>query len=240
MSEPKIFDAEEIAQSAARGAWLLTYADLITLILVFFVLLFALSKMEMGYVTDTLKSFEITIGTETPKTSLFDIIKKGSLGERKMLDQLIGMREANVFKEINSFISRRNLDENVEAEFREGKIFLRVEGKVLFDSGSADLIPEAAHILSDIVEIVKNNPQYDIDILGHTDNRPISTQRFACNWELSAIRAITVLRYLIEEMVPEDRLTATGFADLRPVASNNTPEGRSKNRRVEFVLKEKA
>ena len=238
MSEPNISDAEEIAQSAARGAWLLTYADLVTLILVFFVLLFALSKMEVGYITDTPKSLEITIGTETPKTSLFDIIKKGSLEERKMPDQLTDMREVNVFKEITSFISRRDLNENVEAEFREGKIFLRIEGKVLFDSGSADLIPEAAHILSDIVEIVKNNPQYDVDIQGHTDNRPISTQRFACNWELSAIRATTVLRYLIEEMVSEDRLTAAGFADLMPVASNDTPEGRRKNRRVEFVLKE--
>ena len=156
-----------------------------------------------------------------------------------MLDQLTGMREVNVFEEINSFISRRNLDENVEAEFREGKIFLRVEGEVLFGSGSADLLPEAAHILSDIVEIVKNNPQYDVDILGHTDNRPISTQRFASNWELSAIRATTVLRYLIESGIYQERLTATGFADLRPVASNNTPEGRRKNRRVEFVLKEK-
>ena len=216
MSEAKLSDIEEIAQVDARGAWLLTYADLVTLILVFFILLFALSKMEIGHITDTLKSFEITVGTETPKTSLFDIINKGSPGGRKMLDQL-----------------------NVEAEFREGKIFLRVEGKVLFGSGSADLIPEAAHILSDIVEIVKNNPQYDVDIRGHTDNRPITTARFASNWELSAIRATTVLRYLIESGISEERLTATGFADLRPVASNNTPEGRSKNRRVEFVLKEK-
>ena len=239
MSEPKISDTEEITESAARGAWLLTYADLITLILVFFVLLFALSKTQVEYITDTLKSFEITIGTETPKKSLFDIIKKGSLGERKMLDQLTGMREVNVFKEITSFISKRDLNENVEAELKEGRIFLRVEGKVLFDSGSADLIPEANLILSDIVEIVKNNPQYDIDVQGHTDNRPITTARFASNWELSAIRATIVLRYLIEEMVSEDRLTAAGFADLRPVASNDTPEGRRKNRRVEFVLKEK-
>ena len=101
MSEPKISDLDEIAQTDARGAWLLTYADLVTLILVFFVLLFALSKMEVGSITDTLKSFEISIGTETPKTSLFDIIKTGSPGGRKMLDQLTGMREVDVYKEIN-------------------------------------------------------------------------------------------------------------------------------------------
>lgn len=239
MSEPKLSDLDEIAQTDARGAWLLTYADLVTLILVFFILLFALSNMELGNITDTLKSLEISIGAEEPKTSLFDIIKTGSPGGRKMLDQLIGMREVDVFKEIESFISRRGLSDNVEAELREGRIVLRVEGKVLFNSGSADLLPEATYILSDIVEIIKHSPHYDIDIQGHTDNHPITTAKFASNWELSAIRATTVLRYLIEDGVFQERLTATGFADLRPVAGNDTPEGRSKNRRVEFVLKEK-
>jgi len=239
MSEPKLSDLDEIAQTDARGAWLLTYADLVTLILVFFILLFALSKMELGNITDTLKLLEISIGAEEPKTSLFDIIKTGSPGGRKMLDQLTGMREVDVFKEIESFISKRGLNDNVEAELREGRIVLRVEGKVLFNSGSADLLPEATYILSDIVEIIKHSPHYDIDIQGHTDNRPITTAKFASNWELSAIRATTVLRYLIEDGVFQERLTATGFADLRPVAGNDTPEGRSKNRRVEFVLKEK-
>jgi len=239
MIEPTITDLEEIAQTDTRGAWLMTYADLVTLILVFFVLLFSLSKMETGNIVDALKSFEITIGNETPKTSLFDIIDTSSLEKRKMLDQFTGMREVDVFKEINSVIRRKKLEENVEAKFTEGKIVLKVEGKVLFNSGSAELIPGATHILSDIVQIIKNNPQYDIDIQGHTDNRPINTLKFSSNWELSAIRATTVLRYLLEKGISEERLTATGFADIRPVASNDNPESMSKNRRVEFVLKEK-
>ena len=238
MTEPTITDLEEIAQTDARGAWLITYADLVTLILVFFVLLFSLSKMETGNIIDALKSFEITIGNETPKTSLFDIIDTDSLRKRKKLDQLTGMREMDVFKEIKSFISKISLGESIHAEFTEGKIILRVEGSVLFRSGSSDLLPEANRILSDIIQIIQNNPYYDVDIQGHTDNRPNNTPRFASNWELSAIRATTVLRYLIENGIFEERLTATGFADLRPIASNNTPEGRRKNRRVEFVLKE--
>jgi len=238
MTVPKITDLEEIAQTDSRGAWLMTYADLVTLILVFFVLLFSLSKMETGNILDALKSFEITIGNETPKTSLFDIIDTGSLRKRKKLDQLTGMREMDVFKEMKSFISKMSLGESVNAEFTEGKIVLRVEGSVLFRSGSADLLPQASQILSDIIQIIQNNPQYDVDIQGHTDNRPISTPKFASNWELSAIRATTVLRYLIENGISGERLTATGFADLRPIASNYSPEGRRKNRRVEFVLKE--
>jgi chemotaxis protein MotB len=238
MTESTITDLEEIAQTDGRSAWLMTYADLVTLILVFFVLLFSLSRKELGSITDTLKSFEIAIGNEIPKTSLFDMIDTGSPAKRKKLDQLTGMREVNIIKEINSFISKKNLGENIDAEFKEGKIVLRVEGSVLFRSGSSELLQSASYILSDIIQIIQHNPHYDIDIQGHTDDRPISTPKFASNWELSAIRATTVLRYLIENGVSGERLTATGFADLRPVASNYFPEGRSKNRRVEFVLKE--
>ena len=238
MTDRTTSDLEQIAQTDARSGWLMTYADLVTLILVFFVLMFALSKMSLGRITDALKSLEITIGTETPKTRLFDVINTSSLAQRKTLDHLTGMREADVLKEIHDLISRRNLGDEVGAEMRQGKIVLRIDGKVLFNSGSADLLPEAAYILSDIVEIIRDNPHYDVDIQGHTDNRPISTAKFASNWELSAIRATTVLRYLIEEGIYEERLTATGFADRRPLASNDTPEGRRKNRRVEFVLKE--
>jgi len=239
MTEPAITDLEEIAETDARGAWLLTYADLVTLILVFFVLLFSLSRMEVKNITDALKSFEVAVGDGTKNTSLFDVIGKGSMKKRKKIDQLTGMREVNVFKEIKSFISKKGLGGSVDAEFTEGKIILRVEGSVLFKSGSSDLLPEASYILSDIIQIIQNSTQYDIDIQGHTDDRPISTPKFASNWELSAIRATTVLRYLIENGIYGERLTATGFADLRPVASNYTPEGRRKNRRVEFVLREK-
>jgi len=239
MSDRERSDLEQISQSDARSGWLMTYADLVTLILVFFVLMFSISKMNLGKLTETLKSMEITMGTETPKTRLFDVIDTSSLAQRKMLDHLTGMRGTNVFREINNLIHRRDLTDAVETEMREGKIVLRIEGKVLFNSGSADLLSEAAQILGDITQILKANPQYGVDIQGHTDNRPIHTSRFSSNWELSAIRATTVLRYLIEEGISEQRLTATGFADRRPLAGNDTQEGRRKNRRVEFVLKEK-
>jgi chemotaxis protein MotB len=239
MSDPKVSDIEEIAQTDGRSAWLMTYADLITLILVFFVLLFAISNESMKKLTETLKSFEITIGTETPNARLFDIIDTSSLERERKLDQLIGLREADILREINSFIGRKNLENNIEARFAEGKIILSVEGNVLFNSGSVDLLEGAYYILEEIVQIIRNNPTYDVDIQGHTDDRPISTEKFASNWELSAIRATTVLRYLIEKGISEEILTATGFADLRPVAGNDTQKGRSKNRRVEFVLKKK-
>jgi chemotaxis protein MotB len=239
VTETQLSDIEEIAQTDGKSAWLMSYADLVTLILVFFVLLFSISNNELQKMRDALKSLQVSDGTETPKTSILDMIDTGSLRQGKMLDQLTGMRKVDVFREINSFIRRKDLDENVEAIFSEGKIVLRIEGKLLFDTGSAELLPEATMVLSGIVQIINQNPQYYIDIQGHTDNRPINTPKFASNWELSAIRATTVLRYLIENGTSADRLTATGFGDFRPLAGNDTPEDRRKNRRVEFVLKER-
>lgn len=239
MNETKLTDIEEIAQTDGRSAWLMSYADLITLILVFFVLLLTLSKMQLEKITDTLKSIKVTTGSETQMTSLYEMIDSGRLKEGKMIDQLTGMREVNIYKEFNSLVRRKNLEKDVKATFVKGKLVLRVGGNVFFGTGSAELLPGATRLLSGIFQILSENPQYDIDIQGHTDDRPINTPKFASNWELSAIRATTVLRYLIEKGISEERLTATGFAGLRPLAGNDTLEERRKNRRVEFVLKEK-
>ncbi len=237
--ETKLTDIEEIAQTDGKSAWLMVYADLITLVMIFFILLFSISMMNMERLTDVLKTFEIDFRTDTPSTSLFDLIDTGSIMEGKKLDHFIGMREVDTFQEIHSIIREKNLAKNMDATFVEGKIVLRVEGQVLFETGSAELLSVATRVLEGVLQIIKENPQYHVEIQGHTDNRPIHTPKFASNWELSAIRAATVLRYLIENGISGERLSATGFADLRPIASNDSLEERRKNRRVEFVLKEK-
>ena len=237
--EIKLTDIEEIAQTDGKSAWLMVYADLITLVMIFFILLFSISTMNLERMKEVLKSFEINFKTEVPRINLFDLIDTGSIMGGKKLDQFIGMREVNTFHEIHSIIRENNLAKNVDATFIEGKIVLRIEGQVLFETGSAELLPMASKVLGGVIQIVEENSQYHVEIQGHTDNRPIHTPKFASNWELSAIRAATVLRYLIENSVSGERLSATGFADLRPIASNDSPDERRKNRRVEFVLKEK-
>ena len=237
--ETKLTDIEEIAQTDGKSAWLMVYADLITLVMIFFILLFSISMMNMERITDVLKSFEIDFRVDTPSTSLFDLIDTGSIMDGKKLDHFIGMREVDTFQEIHSIIREKNLMKNMDATLVEGKIVIRIEGQVLFDTGPAELLPVATGVLEGVIQIIKENPQYQVEIQGHTDNRPIHTQKYASNWELSAIRASTVLRYLIDNGISGERLAATGFADLRPIASNDNPEERRKNRRVEFVLKEK-
>jgi chemotaxis protein MotB len=237
--ETKLTDIEEIAQTDGRSAWLMVYADLITLVMIFFILLFSLSMINVERMKNVLKTFEIKFISDTPSTSLFDLIDTGPIMDGKKLDHFIGMRDVSTFQEIHSIIREKNLRKNMDATFVEGKIVLRIEGQVLFDTGSAELLPLATNVLEGVIQIIKENPQYQVEIQGHTDNRPIHTPKFASNWELSAIRAATVLRYLIDNGISGERLAATGFADLRPIASNDNPEDRRQNRRVEFVLKEK-
>jgi chemotaxis protein MotB len=122
------------------------------------------------------------------------------------------------------------------AEGEQG-ITLRIDDNLLFASGDAKLKPSGAKLIQDLVPTLEG---FDglISIEGHTDNIPISTARFPSNWELSMSRAIAVLRHLIEAGLPRTRLRAIGYADTKPLESNETAEGRAANRRVEILVKE--
>ena len=141
---------------------------------------------------------------------------------------------------INEFISEAELDEHVLVQVYEGKIIIQVRGKVLFGSGSAVLNREAAPILDQIAEVINEYGEYNVNIKGHTDNVPIRTAAFPSNWELSAIRATNVLKFLIDRGIHPIRLTATGYGEVLPLVPNDSVENRAINRRVEFVLEKKA
>ena len=111
--------------------------------------------------------------------------------------------------------------------------------RVLFDSGEAELKPDGAAVLRKIAAILVEHPNLKVHVIGHTDNVPIakSLQKiFPSNWELSAARATTVVRYLQDVGIPPQRLIASGRADYAPIASNDSADGRKKNRRIEITL----
>lgn len=127
----------------------------------------------------------------------------------------------------------------IEVTQLRDKLTLSMVEKILFDSGSADIKKEGKKVLDRVVEILKNVKDRQINIEGHTDNVPISprlAQKFPTNWELSTARATNVVRYLQEKGIDPALLSATGYAEYRPVAPNDTEEGRAKNRRIEIVL----
>ena len=224
------------------AGWIVTYADLVTLLLVFFILLFSISSLNLEKFKFAMRSIQVNLGEEAPPISVLELISETESPEKKMsLEDVTGIksREQEMLKDISDLIQEKKLGDHIVLMTAKGKIMIQIRGTVLFSSGAAALFEDARPILDDIVSIINDYPEYSINIKGHTDNIPIQTKSFPSNWELSSIRATTVLKHLIEKGVDPTRLTATGYADLLPIVSNDTEENRTKNRRVEFVLEKK-
>lgn len=117
-----------------------------------------------------------------------------------------------------------------------GKLQIRALEKILFDSGSARIKPEGREVLATVAAQLGSRTDARIRIEGHTDDVPISTERFPSNWELSSARALEVLHLLVEHGIPPERLSASAMGAQQPIELNDTPEGRARNRRIEIVL----
>lgn len=177
-------------------AWMVSYSDLVTQLLTFFIMLFALSAAA----------------TE---------------------DQLKKIKE-----KIDNYVAENHLEKFVSTKItqKEGLVITFSE-KYMFDSGKADIYPEAKEVIKNIASLLVDEPNR-ISIEGHTDNTPINTPEFPSNWELSTKRAVNVLKYLLEELkFDPKRLTAAGFGEWHPVAPNDTPENKAKNRRVDLIVR---
>ncbi len=234
-SKPDILD---ILEDDEQAIWIVTFADLMTLLLVFFVLMYAISAMNLLKFQHVVTSIQERLGEKTSQLGLLEIVNPAKFDEKVSLEDLSGLksRENEMLGDIEDLIQKKKLGQHVIAQISAGKIYIQIRGKVLFDSGAAQLNDDAKPILDKIVGIIQDYEEFNVNIKGHTDNTPISTAQFASNWELSAIRATTVLKYLIDGEVNPMRLTATGYGDLLPLVANDSAENRAINRRVEFVL----
>lgn len=128
------------------------------------------------------------------------------------------------------------LDKNIEVIVSKGTVSFRISSEILFASGEASLSGPGLAVLGRLVPVLGSAAQHRIVVEGHTDNMPIQTERFPSNWELSTGRAASVVRYLQSQGIDPARMRATGFADTRPLAPNDTPQGRAQNRHVEVIL----
>ena len=197
--------------------WMATFADMVTLLMVFFVLFYSVEKDN----TEKFKSAIDMMVEEDGPDGLAKIMKV--VDSTKIMQNLKEMRDATKAAQAE--------------ETEEDRIVLRVPGLNLFKKGGAKLSPEARPVLNEIVKIIKTKGKnHKIFIQGHTDDVPIHTAKFESNWELSAVRATAVLRYFYDKGIDPEKLTATGYADTFPMVPNNTKEGRAKNARIEFVL----
>jgi len=250
-------------------AWLATFADLMSLLMCFFVLLLSFATIDairFKKMADSMKDAfgvqrevpanEIVMGTSvimtefspttTPEPSPIDEVRQKTTDiEKQHLDVKEAMETAaeQIQKEIEQQAEelRQVLDKEireglVDVETEDGRIIIRIEEKGSFASGSDRLDPGFYSVMDRISEAVVNSPGQVI-VAGHTDDVPISTERFRSNWELSSARAVTVLHALLQNpAVDPHRVRVEGRADSVPLVPNDSPENRAKNRRVELII----
>ncbi len=235
--------ADSLVNDGDEAGWLMTYADLMTLLLVFFVLLYSLTSFDTEKFKYTIESLKIQFQTDESIMGLLELIEIPDTADTQItIEDITGLRsrDASLFKDINKFVASKDQGDNIGTHILDGKIIVRINGSALFNSGSATLKNSALPILDQIITIMYDYFDYTINIKGHTDNVPISTPRFPSNWELSAIRATTVLKHMIRKGIQPKRLTATGYGEIDPLLPNTSTENRATNRRVEFVLEKTA
>ncbi|MEW5796532.1 MAG: flagellar motor protein MotB [Candidatus Zixiibacteriota bacterium] len=210
--------------------WLLTYADLITLLLAFFVVMYSMSRIDnkkFGQVSDALNTIlkggpSVLRFTEEPQKNGHGVLNLGNL---RMVQEKIEEK----FKQLGK-------QEVLQTEITERGLVVHILESALFDKGSAELKPRAMEVLNLIAEELRDRPNH-VRVEGHTDDTPIRTLVYPSNWELSSARATTVVRYYTENRtIPPDRISALGYGEYRPVVANNSIENRATNRRVDIVI----
>ncbi|MCC6796607.1 MAG: OmpA family protein [Candidatus Hydrogenedentes bacterium] len=232
--------------------WLITYADLITLLMVFFVVMYSMSRTDaekfkalasgLSHVFGKPAMNAAGIGGQPisgnsilPNKADGDA-RKGS--RNKGADGDTRTRRIKALKsDLDALMEKQGLSKlvNTKVDPKGPKLVMELSDSLLFDAGSADLTPAAVQLLKPVGEVLGAR-DYNIHVEGHTDNVPISG-RFKNNFELSTSRAVNVIMSLTEAaQLPPDMFSASGYGEYRPVASNDTPEGRAKNRRVDFVI----
>lgn len=124
----------------------------------------------------------------------------------------------------------------LKVKIRNGKMVLELPSAVLFPSGSAELSNEGENTLAEVAPVLVTFGEREFQVVGHTDNVPIKTRKFPSNWELSTARAVSVVKFLQEQGVPPENISASGYSEYQPVADNTDEEGRASNRRIEIVV----
>lgn len=230
-------------------SWLIPYADLLTLLLALFVILFGMSSLDAQKFRQLASAFNATLtgGTgvlqypyppdEIEKTDIenVDLLKKKE-EEHNQIDE--EKKQLNVIAEkMNTFIDEKKLNGKLQTTLTSEGLLITILDDILFDSGKADVRSQDVQLAKEISELLVMNPPHHVVISGHTDNVPIKNSQFDSNWHLSVMRAVNVMKILLEnEQLDPKMFSAKGYGEFKPVASNNTALGRQKNRRVEILV----
>ena len=239
-------------------SWTVTFGDMMSLLLTFFILLFSMSELEMEKFLLASESLREAMGGTneeaiTDPTGLLpdsvdpelNMEKPGSeegavqrppasLGlEGEVLEEFADSYLDVIRERLQRFVDENGLAETVAVDKEDEGVFLRMESGTLFGSGEAVIRTDARKVLSYLSDITREL-NVAVVVAGHADNQPIRSSTFASNWELSAARAAGVARHLVGDGHPPTMIRVESYGEFRPVADNDTPQGRARNRRVEL------
>ncbi len=220
--------------------WTVTYSDLMNLLLVFFIVLYSTANQDTERAKEVLSAIAGAMsGTEFILDGTGDsILDSFSGGE--LTNEAIEARNMEAVKEAVEQMSEFMdiADDSIEVSIDEVGVHIRIKDAVLFNSGSATINANAQPIIVKLGEILKNLPNNYIQIEGHTDNIPMGgNPNIPTNWELGSLRAVNVLRMLVEKAALNPAyLNATSYGEFRPIDTNQTVQGRANNRRVEITI----
>ncbi|WP_334109539.1 OmpA/MotB family protein [Thermodesulfitimonas autotrophica] len=233
-------------KEANHERWLITYADLITLLLIFFIVLWTFSNIDAKKFAGIAESLAKALGggagmvLEGPGPS---VVAGAPVSEDRVETKFSLSAEAKenlqlqkIKEQIEKYAKEQGLAGKVTARIEERGVVVSIQETVLFPLGSAELTPQAREIVRKVGQILLTTDNY-IRVEGHTCDLPIHTARFPSNWELSVARATSVVEELLHAVhFPPERLAASGYAEYRPIAPNNSEANRQRNRRVDFVV----
>ena len=250
----------------ASAEWMNTFADLMNLLLCFFVLLFSMSTVDAQKFEAIAASFSQTfsifnggqisigqgmlLGNGVSQLNELDqyMDSMGKMAEneeeaeeidemQQKLEEAKLAESEKLAERIEEAIEESQMEDMIQLDFNSQYVQLTLKGAILFDSGSASLKEDAMPVIERVALILERYAESEIEIEGHTDNVPIHTSRFANNNELSSARALSMFDYLVENTALEPaKIKHSGRGEYLPIADNTTPEGRAKNRRIEIKI----
>ncbi|MEA3466165.1 MAG: flagellar motor protein MotB [Thermodesulfobacteriota bacterium] len=221
---------KEKQQPAGAPAWMVTYSDLVTLLLTFFVLLLSMANMDKVKIGQAASSMRGAFGMFGGK-KLHEVSAPSVVSIAPIQDDMV----QRVYTRIETQMNRLRLDKSIELVKDRGAVILRINEAIMFAPGTSKLKPKALPVLTKVAGLIRPLP-LQMRVEGHTDDIPYGRKDMS-NWDLSVARSVSVLKYFqTAELLPLDRMSAVGYGAEHPLVANDTPENRAKNRRVEFVL----
>jgi chemotaxis protein MotB len=227
--------------------WLLTYADLMNLLLILFILLYSMSQVDQSKYEQLAQSLNASLGissgkkfTPTQGAGSSVIPLPNTIPETVIKSKMEQQQMDEVQKQVNNLVKNGNLEGKVDVQMQERGIVISITAQLLFKPGEADIVPGSKPTIQEIGTVLKGIPGNQIRIEGYTDTDPIHTDKFPSNWELSSARATNILRLLVDTAgIDPGMIAATGYGEMRPIVKNDTAENKAKNRRVNIVILKK-